>query len=454
MYAKSILLLAFLSTTACLGPEPTSGSEGGQAIATPAAAGATADDRATRSGGSAADGFTYKDSREADGPRFFWIDISASGQTFNSDSQLAYTFNSSMSFPFYGSSYSTFGIGRNGGISFDGNYTPGSNESIPNVLNQGVTQLIAAYWDKLRTDRGGAVYFEVRDQAPNRKLIVQWQDVNHPNSTDTVTFQAVLFESGNILMQYLDASLEAGVGATVGVQGSTTQGVQYSFDEAALTGGLAICFTPTGGDEDGCALDTGDGLQFTDSRQAGAPQFNWHDISATGTALGLGNNGEATIAPSGFSFRFPGTTSAYSAFTIGANGAINFAAANVPANNQAIPDDNGADANRFVALYWDDLAPNVGGEIYWQVLSDPERLVVQYNKVPHHNGDATDTVTAQALLFADSGNIALQYYNPSTEAGAGATIGVQDSASTGLQYAVDDAALSKQLAFPIRIPKG
>lgn len=403
-----------------------------------------------RSGGSAADGFTYEDSNDVDGPEFFWVDISETGTVLDLDSTKGVDVSLSMSFPFYGTDYSTLNIGRNGGIAFDGNYIPSANTGIPGTPNQGVTKLIAAFWDDLYTNAGGHVYYEVRDAAPNRKLIVQWQDVNHAGTSDTLVFQVILFEtSGNILMQYLDPSLEAGSLATVGVQGSSAQGVEYSYDQAVIVGGLAICFTPAGGNENGCDLNgqTQSTIQFTDSRQPGAPQFNWQEISDSGTAISLSNNGETTITPTDFSFTFPSTLDEYSSFTIGANGAINFTSGNVAHGNTAIPTSNANSANRFVALYWDNLDPSAGGKVYYKVLSDPERLVIQYNKVPHRNsGDVTDTVTAQIILFEESSNILLQYLNPSTERGSGATVGVQLNATSGVQYSYNDSALSKNLA--------
>lgn len=469
IHVWSSLAILALTSAACLGPEVGDGLTGdresvddsrGQRVPVEldatdleklAAEGRRPGDDIVvyRTGGSTAAGFTYRDSAEANGPRFFWMDISATGTKLNLSDDSGSGVTIPFSFPFYGTSYTNIGVGANGGLFFDGSSMDFTNSAIPATTTNGVTRHIAVYWDDLDPSQGGGVYYQVRGTTPSRKLVVQWNQVpRFDNAGDPVTVQAVLFEgSGNVLMQYLDPSLAGGVGATVGVQGSTAQGVQYLLNSAELSGGLAVCFTPTGGSFASCDLagPDGDGYKLTDSNQPGSPQFYWQEISETGTRLSLGDDAAANINV-GFSFPLYGTS--YTTVGVSANGALFFDGGSMDYNNTAIPAGNDTGVQRHISVYWDDLDPSIGGGVYYRVegSSPSRRLIVQWNKVPRFNGSVTDTVTAQAILFETSGNVLVQYLNPSSERGAGATVGIQKSTSAGLAYSVNQGVLAKRTA--------
>jgi len=89
------------------------------------------------------------------------------------------------------------------------------------------------------------VYYAIAGSAPNRILVVQWNNVRHFGSqTARVTAQVQLFESTNdILMLYADPSSEAGAGGTVGIQNDPTCGLQYLCNQPGLHPNLAILFS-------------------------------------------------------------------------------------------------------------------------------------------------------------------------------------------------------------------
>ncbi|MCA9968905.1 MAG: hypothetical protein KC425_01755, partial [Anaerolineales bacterium] len=188
-------------------------------------------------------GYTCADSNEP-GILFNWIDISATGTNANlTDDSHLYPVPISFDFDFYGTPYNQAAIGSNGTVYFQNTYLTLSNGPIPGTNSSGVASLIAVYWDDLDPSAAGAIYYETRGTAPNRQFIVQFDGVPNFGTTANVTAQVILYEgSNNILIQHLDPSSEAGIGATVGIQGSTTTGVQYSYNTASLTSNLAICF--------------------------------------------------------------------------------------------------------------------------------------------------------------------------------------------------------------------
>ena len=81
---------------------------------------------------------------------------------------------------------------------------------------------------------------------PNRKLIIQYDNVPHFFTTETVSFEVILHQNSvDILMQYLDIdfgdpSYDNGATATVGLQRDSGYGQQYSCSETALADQMAI----------------------------------------------------------------------------------------------------------------------------------------------------------------------------------------------------------------------
>ncbi len=130
-------------------------------------------------------------------------------------------------------------------------------------------QALLPLWDNLGL--GGEVYLATVGDAPERIVVVQWQDVGHnpaganPNANDA-TFQVQLFEQpiANLYAQMLyrdvtfgDPAFDNGASATIGYQADGTFGVQWSFNEAgAVEGGapfgsvLSLGFSAEGGADD------------------------------------------------------------------------------------------------------------------------------------------------------------------------------------------------------------
>lgn len=136
-------------------------------------------------------------------------------------------------FTFYGVEYDTLYVGSNGQITFgDGDASPWPSD----LTAEPYMPTIAALWDDWRyydeVDASG-IFWQVVGDAPSRRLVVQWQDVlpysdDFEQSLDTVTFQAVLYESSNrIQFNYLDLASDEpsteGASATVGAKGEGYQ---------------------------------------------------------------------------------------------------------------------------------------------------------------------------------------------------------------------------------------
>ena len=205
------------------------------------------------SGGPDGFGYTFTDSNEPGGPTFDWIEISGTGQDLGEgDDDYVWPIDLPFVFNFYGTDMSQIAVGSNGTVYFEDDYLGLSNTEIPGSNSYGIDAFIAGYWDDLNPSAAGAVYYETVNYMGTDLAVVEWYQVPNYGTSDPVTYEVILFPNGSILLQYLDPSSEAGSGATVGIQGDTTTGLQYSYDTASLSPDLAICFTYPG--STGCTV--------------------------------------------------------------------------------------------------------------------------------------------------------------------------------------------------------
>ncbi len=204
--------------------------------------------------------YTAIDSNETDGPTFDWIDITLTGNYWphgDDDSKqvsIGFTFN------FYGKNYDKVFINSNGNLTFENGDWKFHNENFP--YSDGLSR-ISPYWDDLvRRETNAGVYYQTLGTAPNRMFVVTWHIEDHIYESDSeITFQAILYEGTNqIKFQYLDTTFgkvyppfgfgeyppfDNGASATVGLnKGDGTNALLYSYNEAIITDGLAILFTP------------------------------------------------------------------------------------------------------------------------------------------------------------------------------------------------------------------
>ncbi len=167
-------------------------------------------------------------------------------------------------FTFYGQTYNTAFVSTNGNLNFQELNARFSNEAIPNPNTPNAA--LYGFWDDLYVDSGVAsVRTELLGTRPNRQFVIEWRDVAFCCiSFERVRFEIVLFENGRILMQYtsIDANdREQGNSATIGIENETgTVALQYSFDERAISDGLAVLYRlPPSGFVEGFVTDVNDG---------------------------------------------------------------------------------------------------------------------------------------------------------------------------------------------------
>jgi len=198
------------------------------------------------SGGPDLFGYSWRDSDQAGGPAFSWTDISGVGTpiaTLTGDDSSSGPIPIGFSFPFYSGSFTEVRATTNGWLSFTNTTTDYSNDPLPNT--GAPENLIAVFWDDL--DFRGAVkahYFN-----DGTRFIVQWTDVDRHSTTDLptpahLTFQAILYPNGRIVMQYLTMNGFL-TSATLGMQNADkNDGLNVVYDAAYMHDGLAVAFYP------------------------------------------------------------------------------------------------------------------------------------------------------------------------------------------------------------------
>jgi len=184
--------------------------------------------------------------------------------------------------------------------------------------------------------------------------------------------------------------------------------------------------------------------------------FNFIDISATGTALDLTDDGAQAISTP-FPIAFYGASS--SDLCIGNNGGLLFNVASCssfPYNNQPLP--TTSLSNPAILPYWDDMLPN--GTIYYGAVGTaPNRQFVVEYKDKFAYGDSGDPTgqtgaTFEAVFNEADGSIDFEYQTASFggvaanyDNGVSATVGLQSISSFANQYSYNTASLSDGLAI-------
>lgn len=184
---------------------------------------------------------------------FDWVDIRNSSTVFFLGDDDFATFDVPFEVNFYDQTYDRLRIGSNGLIYFQGNRFGEEffNLPIPAEIVFDDTAFIAPFWDDLNPEDGGQINVAVRGRAPNRRVIVQYNQIFHYSGSGPISFQVILFEGDTrVLVQYLDvdfddSELDRGASATVGMQRDVGFGQQYSFNEPALRDRMAILWTLT-----------------------------------------------------------------------------------------------------------------------------------------------------------------------------------------------------------------
>ena len=188
------------------------------------------------SGGADNFGHIWIDSDESSGPEFQWFDITSSGTALplTGNNAISDEINIGFDFPYYGNLYNKVRVCTNGWLSFTTYSVAYNNISLPNVLAP--RSMIAALWDDLFFNTDSKAYVK----AESNKLIIEYQNVYTVTGGGPYTFEVILYDNGNIVLQYLSLqNLETDY--TVGIQNQAADdGLTIAYNQVYLKDSLAV----------------------------------------------------------------------------------------------------------------------------------------------------------------------------------------------------------------------
>jgi hypothetical protein len=181
-----------------------------------------------------------------------WLDLTTSGtevlfSTPNEDDEAVGPFDLGFDFNFYENVYDQVYISTNGLITFVDGSDLYDNQAIPRDTYP--NNYITPFWDDLilTVDNSGQkisqVFYKTGNGAGGKYFVVEWYHLTRLGSQDKLTFEAILYESGDIVFQYQELNGDIDQ-ATVGIEDEHgVDGLLYLHNAPGLSVTKAIRFT-------------------------------------------------------------------------------------------------------------------------------------------------------------------------------------------------------------------
>ena len=196
-------------------------------------------------GGPDAFGYSWSDSDEPGGPTYAWVDITSVGTTVAlGDDASSGPISLGFDFPFYENSYNAVYIGSNGILTFGAGSTSRLNTALPTASEP--NNLIAMWWDDLDPAEGGTIYYYY--DASGERFIVTFANIQNYISgggTGALTFQAILYPNGRIILQYATmlpgSDVDGLAGSSIGLENiDGSDGLEVVYNAEYVHANLAI----------------------------------------------------------------------------------------------------------------------------------------------------------------------------------------------------------------------
>jgi hypothetical protein len=198
-------------------------------------------------------GYECRDETESGGPTFGFVDISGTGTAVGLGDDTAALVPLGLTFNFYGNDFTQVYFSSNGFLTFTNSGTTDFTNDcpVPNALVP--NDAIYVLWDDL-TMVTGSGYRQTFGSCPNTSggsgpcTVFMWDNADFfGGGTDSFDIEAILYDNGNILMQYVPGALNIGLGATVGLEApGAVDGLTHvcNVSGSIVTGRAILCNYP------------------------------------------------------------------------------------------------------------------------------------------------------------------------------------------------------------------
>lgn len=187
-------------------------------------------------------GYFWRDSDNAAGPQFAWIDISQIGQPlhfYDLDNGTSPRLYLGFSFEFYGNSYGSLYASVNGWASFMNAYF-NNYQNVPIPDRAYPNNMLAPFFDDLTLARGGQVLYYTNN---TDTAIITWDNLSDSRNVGRFTFQIILIAPNIVKFQYASLGPDRLNECTVGIENRTgTVGLQVAYNQPYLHNGMALEF--------------------------------------------------------------------------------------------------------------------------------------------------------------------------------------------------------------------
>ena len=229
---------------------------------------------------------------------------------------------------------------------------------------------------------------------------------------------------------------------TLTITNSGSGSLKYGLDGFGRFESVNNFFSETNLTNSGTELDNLTGNYLILTSDSSTLNFNWIDISESGTRLELKDD-DALLISLPFEIRL------YDKFIsdlfIGSNGVIS--AQEVLAGSPVytrLPESKGP--NGLFAPFWSDLNPEITGNIYYQIFED--EVIVQYDSVSDFNGDNNYTFE---VIINKNGLVTFQYLEMTEQQSA--VIGLESyNGESGIEIGYNEQVLKSEYAIQLTPP--
>ena len=119
-------------------------------------------------------------------------------------------------FTFFGNVYDHLFVSSNGLIGFSAGSNSYTVQHFPNPTYP--NNIIALCWTDLNPNDGGNIRYEIQGTSPNRRFIVDYDDVSHYGGGGSITGQIVLYETSNVIDFHVTDIQDDGGDITQGIE--------------------------------------------------------------------------------------------------------------------------------------------------------------------------------------------------------------------------------------------